>query len=140
MKNKIKEKMNNLSYTKKIINHFLNPRNMGEIKNPDGIGKVGNAKCGDIMWVYLKIKDNKIKDIKFKTMGCIAAIASSDTVCGLAKGKTLKQARRITKKDIAKKLGGLPPVKYHCSILGEEALMGAIKNYEDRFKNTKKNK
>ena len=134
-----KTETQNLDYTKEVMKRFLKPKHMGEIKDADAIGKVGNAKCGDIMWVYLKIdKDKKtgkekIKDIKFKTMGCVAAIASSDAVCEVAKGKTLEQALKITKKDIVKKLGSLPPIKYHCSILGEEALLSAINDYKSKY-------
>jgi len=134
----MKNETQNLNYTKEVMNRFLKPKFMGEIKNPDAVGKVGNAQCGDIMHVYLKIdKDKKtgtkkIKDIKFKTMGCVSAIASSDAVCEVAKGKTLEQASKITKKDIVKKLGSLPPIKYHCSILGEEALLSAIKDYKEK--------
>ncbi len=123
--------MNNLNYTKQVMKHFLNPKFRGEIKNADALGKVGNARCGDIMYIYLKIdkKTNRIKDVKFQTMGCVAAIATSDVACGLAKGKTLKQAEKITKQDILKELGGLPHIKYHCSLLGEDALHRAIENY-----------
>ena len=133
----------NFDYTKEVRKRFLHPKFMGEIKNADGLGKVGNANCGDVMHVYLKItKDKKgvekIKDIKFKTLGCCAAIASSDAVCEIAKGKTLKEAGKITKRQILKKLGGLPPIKYHCSLLGEEALMVAIKYYEKNKKNKKR--
>ena len=122
------------SYDKRVLKRFLNPKFAGEIKNPDAVGQVGNSQCGDIMKIFLKINKNKsgkeiIKDIKFKTMGCVAAISSSDAVCELAKGKTLEQAKSITKKDILKKVGKLPQIKHHCSILGEEALHEAIKNY-----------
>jgi len=118
------------NYTKNVMKRFLHPKNMGEIKNADAVGEVGNMKCGDVMKVYLKIKDDKIKDIKFQTLGCVAAIASTDAVCDIAKGKTLKQAVKISKKDILAELGGLPSVKVHCSVLGEEAIKDAIKNYE----------
>ena len=127
--------MNN-NYTKIVMKHFLKPKNMGKIKNADAIGEVGNMKCGDVMKVYLKIqedkksKEKKIKDIKFETLGCVAAIASTDVVCEIAKGKTLKDARKITKKEILKKLGGLPSIKAHCSVLGEEAIKKAVANYE----------
>ena len=112
------------------MKRFLNPKNMGEIKGADAVGEVGNMKCGDVMKVYMKIKDDKIKDIKFQTLGCVAAIASTDVVCDIAKGKSLKDAKKISKKDILDKLGGLPSVKVHCSVLGEEAIRDAIKNYE----------
>lgn len=130
--------MTNADYTKKVMKHFLKPKYMGKIDNADAVGQVGNSACGDIMKVYLKINKNKksnedfIKDIKFQTMGCVAAIASSDAVCEIAKGKTLKQALKINKNDILKKLGSLPSVKHHCSILGEEALQKAIKAYEKK--------
>jgi nitrogen fixation NifU-like protein len=123
----------NSEYSKKVIKRFLHPKNMGVIKNADAIGEVGNMKCGDVMKVYLKIKDNKIKNIKFQTLGCVAAIASTDAVCDLAKGKTLSQAKKISKQEILKKLGGLPGIKIHCSILGEEAIRDAIKNYENKL-------
>jgi len=119
-----------MNYTKKVMNRFLNPKNYGKINNPDGVGQVGNPKCGDIMKVYLRIKDDKIKDIKFETMGCVAAIAATDVVCEIAKGKTLKQAKKISKKDIIKRLEALPPLKIHCSVLGEQAIKKAIENYE----------
>ena len=133
------------NYDKKVLKRFLNPKFAGEIKNADAVGQVGGAACGDIMRVFLKIEKDKagkekIKDIKFKTMGCVAAIASSDAVCELAKGKTLEEAKKITKLDILAKVGKLPQIKYHCSILGEEALFEAIKNYENKHqtKNPKK--
>ncbi len=119
-------------YSKELMKRFKNPKNYGEIKNYDGIGKVGNPKCGDVMWLYIKVKDGKIKNIKFKTFGCPAAIAVSDMVCDLAKGKTIKEAKKITNKMIAKKLRGLPPIKHHCSLLGEEALRKAIEDYEKK--------
>jgi nitrogen fixation NifU-like protein len=128
-------------YDKKVLKRFMHPKYAGEIKNADAVGQVGNAQCGDIMKVYLKISKNKkqeaiIKDIKFKTMGCVAAITSSDAVCEIAKGKTLVEAKKINKKDILKKVGNLPQIKHHCSILGEEALQEAIKNYESKRKIT----
>ena len=125
-------------YSKKVIEHFKNPRNMGQMENPDGIGKVGNPICGDIMYVYIKVKDNKVADIKFQTMGCIAAIASSSMITELAKGKTLGKAKKITNKDVAKSLGDLPPLKLHCSNLAADALKKAIEDYEEKtnkFKN-----
>jgi NifU-like protein involved in Fe-S cluster formation len=130
--------MNN-DYNKEVMKRFFNPKFAGEIKNPDGIGKVGNAACGDVMKVFIKVEKDKkgvekIKDIKFKTMGCVAAIASSDAVCELAKGKTLKEVKKINKKDILKKVGNLPQIKHHCSILGEEALLKAVENYEKKHK------
>jgi len=123
-------------YDKKVIRRFLKPKFSGEIKNPSAVGQVGNAACGDIMRIFLKIQKNKkgkgkIKDIKFKTMGCVAAIASSDALCEVAKGKTIEDAKKINKNDILKVVGKLPAIKYHCSLLGEEALQNAISNYEN---------
>ncbi len=118
-----------IQYSKKVIEHFNNPRNMGEIKDPDGVGKVGNPICGDVMKVFIKVKDNKIADIKFKTLGCAAAIASSSMLTELAKGKTIKEALKITRMDIVKALGGLPEPKIHCSVLAQDALREAIKDY-----------
>ena len=113
---------------------FKNPHNYGKIKNADGIGKVGNIVCGDVMWLYIKIAQNKkkedfIKDIKFETFGCVAAISTSSMITDLAKGKTIKEALKITKDNIVKSLGGLPKVKYHCSILAIDALVEAIYDY-----------
>lgn len=123
----------NIKYSKKVMQYFMHPKNVGEIKNADGIGKVGNPVCGDIMWVYIKVgrKNGKeiIQDIKFKTMGCAAAIATSSMVTELAKGKTLKEAMKITRNDVAKSLNGLPPLKLHCSNLASDALHAAIKDY-----------
>lgn len=118
------------AYNKKVMEHFMNPKFMGEIKDADGVGEVGNMKCGDIMKVYLKIQNGKIEDIKFKTFGCVAAIASSDVLCSLAKGKTIEEAKKITGKDIVKELGNLPNIKMHCSVLGDNALRAAIADYE----------
>lgn len=117
-------------YSKETIKRFQNPKNAGEIKNPDAVGEVGNFKCGDVMKIYLKIKDNIIKDIKFQTYGCIAAISSSDAMCDLAQSKTLDQALNIKHQDIVKELGNLPPIKVHCSVLGTQALKKAIENYK----------
>ncbi len=119
-------------YSKKVMQHFQNPKFVGEIKNADGIGEVGNVRCGDIMKVFIKVKDNKIVDIKFKTYGCVAAIASSDALCELAKGKTLDDALKITDKQIVEHLGNLPPIKLHCSVLGMKALMKAIEDYKKK--------
>jgi len=125
---------NAIRYSKKVMQHFLHPKNVGEIKDADGIGKVGNPSCGDIMYVYIKVSKNKqgkeiIKDIKFKTLGCGAAIATSSMVTELAKNKTLKEAMKITRDDVAKYLGGLPPIKMHCSNLAADALHAAIRDY-----------
>lgn len=121
-------------YSKKTIEHFRNPKFAGEIKNPDAVGEVGNPMCGDVMKIFLKIKDNTIKDISFQTYGCIAAIASSDAMCKLVKGKKLNKALKITPKDIVKELGILPKIKIHCSVLGTQALQKAIKNYKENEK------
>jgi nitrogen fixation NifU-like protein len=116
-------------YNPKVMDHFSNPRNVGEIKDADGIGKVGNPVCGDLMWIYIKVKDDVIVDIKFKTFGCGAAIATSSMVTELAKGKTIQEGLKITRKDVADELGGLPPVKMHCSNLAADALHLAIADY-----------
>ncbi|MEM3407955.1 MAG: Fe-S cluster assembly scaffold protein NifU [Candidatus Micrarchaeia archaeon] len=128
-KTKSQEITNSSLYTQKVMEHFMNPHNMGEIKDADAIGEAGNAVCGDVMYLYLKIKDNRIKDIKFKTLGCAAAIATSSMVTDLAKGKTLEEAIKITNKEVAEELGGLPAVKMHCSVLAQQALKNAIENY-----------
>ena len=124
-------------YSEKVMDHFRNPRNMGEIPDADGIGTVGNPVCGDMMEVYIKVKDNHIDDIKFKTFGCGAAIATSSMVTELAKGKTLEEAKKIGRSDVAESLGGLPKVKMHCSNLAADALRAAIKDYE-KHKGTKR--
>jgi nitrogen fixation NifU-like protein len=116
-------------YTEKVMDHFMNPRNMGEIPNADGVGTVGNPVCGDLMNVYIKVKDNRLEDVKFKTFGCGAAIATSSMITELAKGKTIEEALEITRKDVADSLDGLPPVKMHCSNLAADALHAAIKDY-----------
>ncbi len=116
-------------YTPTVMEHFRNPHNMGRMENPDGVGKVGNVVCGDVMWIYIKVKDNRIEDIKFETFGCVAAIATSSMVTDLAKGKTLEEALRITRGDVANSLGGLPPIKMHCSNLAADALAEAIHDY-----------
>lgn len=126
--------MNNQGYSKIAMKHFFNPKYAGEIKDANGIGQVGNSSCGDIMKVYIKVEKNKIKDIKFKTLGCVAAIASSDAACEIAKGKTINEAKKITDKDILKKVGNLPQIKHHCSLLGTQALRKAIENYEKNKK------
>jgi len=124
-----------LAYSKKVMEHFINPRNVGEIKDADGIGEIGNPVCGDMMSFYIKVKDNKLEDIKFKTFGCGAAIAVSSMISEVAKGKTLDEALKINNKDIAKKLGGLPKNKLHCSNLGADALHRAIEDYKQKNKN-----
>jgi len=122
-------------YSKKILNRFQHPKFAGEIKKADAVGEVGNVKCGDIMKVFLKIENNKIKDIKFKTYGCVAAIASTDYLCEIAKGKTLEQALKITSKDVVKKMGSVPQIKLHCSVLAQNALKQAIEEYRKKSKN-----
>lgn len=121
-------------YSDKVMEHFQNPRNVGVIEDPDGVGKVGNPVCGDMMEFYIKVKDNRLEDVKFKTFGCGAAIAVSSMVSEMATGKTLEEAMKITNKDVAKELGGLPKNKLHCSNLGADALHAAIDNYKDRRK------
>jgi nitrogen fixation NifU-like protein len=126
-------------YSKKVIQHFSKPHNQGAIKNADGVGTVGNPVCGDIMKLYIKVSKNKegkdyIKDIKFETLGCGAAIATSSMVTDLAKGKTLPEAEKITRQDVACELEGLPPAKMHCSNLAADALKKAIENYKSKLK------
>ncbi|PLX85163.1 MAG: Fe-S cluster assembly scaffold protein NifU [Desulfuromonas sp.] len=118
-------------YTDKVMDHFTNPRNVGEIENADGVGEVGNASCGDIMKIFLKVEDNVIKDVKFKTFGCGAAIATSSMVTEMAIGKTLEEAMELSNKAVAEALDGLPPAKMHCSNLAADALHEAIKNYQE---------
>ena len=121
-------------YTKKVLDHFRNPRNMGEIKDADGIGTVGNPTCGDVMAIYIKVKNYKISDIKFKTFGCTAAISSSSIATELVKGKTLDEAMKLSRDDVAKELGGLPAIKMHCSNLAADALKEDIKDYRKKQK------
>ena len=116
-------------YTDKVIDHYTNPRNVGEIKDANGVGEVGNPTCGDIMKIYLKIENNIIADIKFKTFGCGAAIATSSISTEMVKGKTIEEALKLTNKDVVEALDGLPPVKIHCSLLAEEAIKAAIADY-----------
>jgi len=116
-------------YSEKVMDHFTNPRNVGEISNPDGVGEEGNPVCGDMMTFYIKVKDNRLEDVKFKTFGCGAAIAVSSMVSEMAKGKTLEEARKITPELVAKELEGLPKNKFHCSNLGAQALNKAIDDY-----------
>ena len=119
-------------YSDKVMDHFSNPRNIGEIENADGVGEVGNPVCGDMMSFYINVKDDKILDIKFKTFGCVAAIAVSSMVSEMALGKTLTEAKTITKKSVAESLDGLPKEKMHCSNLGADALAKAIEDYENK--------
>ena len=119
-------------YSEKVMDHFMNPRNVGEIENASGVGTVGNAKCGDIMKVYLQIEDGIIKDAKFKTFGCGAAVATSSMATELVIGKTIEEALKITNKSVAEALDGLPPVKMHCSLLAEESLHAALWDYAEK--------
>lgn len=119
-------------YSEKVMEHFINPRNVGEIENADGIGQVGNPRCGDIMKMYLKIDDGVITDAKFKTFGCGAAVATSSMATELIKGKTVEEALKITNKAVADALDGLPPIKMHCSNLAEEAIKSAINDYKKK--------
>lgn len=126
-----------MQYSKKVIEHFTRPHNQGSIKNPDGVGMVGNPVCGDLMKIYIKVKTDKkkgeyISDIKFETLGCASAIATSSMITDLAKGKSIQEAMKITRDDVAEALEGLPPIKMHCSNLSDEALHEAIKNYEEK--------
>lgn len=119
-----------MNYTPAVMDHFMNPRNVGEVESADGVGEVGNASCGDIMRVSFKLNGDIIEDIKFKTFGCAAAIATSSVLTEMVKGKTLEEARIISNKDVASALGGLPPIKMHCSNLAATALKAAIADYE----------
>jgi nitrogen fixation NifU-like protein len=121
-----------MEYSTKVMEHFRNPQNVGEIKDADGVGHVGNPVCGDIMELYIKVEDGIIKDAKFKTFGCGAAIATSSMVTEMVKGKTIDEALKITNETVAEALGGLPKIKMHCSVLAEEALKGAISDYQKR--------
>ena len=119
-------------YSKKVMDHFMNPRNVGEMENPDGVGEVGNPTCGDLMKMYLRVEDNIIKEITFQTFGCGAAIATSSMMTEMAMGKTLDEAWELTRDEVAENLDGLPPIKMHCSNLSAEALQAAIKDYRDK--------
>ena len=127
-----------MDYTEQVMDHFMNPRNMGEMDDPSGVGTVGNAKCGDIMRIYIKVENDVITDVKFKTFGCGAAIATSSKATELVKGLTLEEAEKITNKMVMESLGGLPPVKVHCSVLAEEALHAAIQDYRERLEKGEK--
>jgi nitrogen fixation NifU-like protein len=122
-------------YSEQVMDHFMNPRNVGEIENADGVGEVGNARCGDIMKVFLKIENDIIVDVKFKTFGCGAAIATSSISTEMIKGKTVDEALALTNKSVTEALGGLPPVKLHCSVLAEEAVKTAIEDYMKKKQN-----
>jgi len=119
-------------YNEKVMDHFRNPRNIGVLENANGIGEVGNAKCGDIMRIYLKIEDDIIQDVSFETFGCGSAIAASSVATELIKGKPISEAMKLTNKAVVEELGGLPPHKIHCSVLAEEAIQAAILDYADR--------
>ena len=121
-------------YSERVMEHFKNPRNVGEIENPDGVGHVGNPVCGDIMELYIKVDDSTITDAKFKTFGCGAAIATSSMVTEMVKGKSIEEALDISNRAVAEALGGLPPIKMHCSVLAEEALKSAIEDYLTKSK------
>lgn len=119
-------------YSEKVMDHFSNPRNVGEIENADGVGEVGNPTCGDMMNIYIKVEDNILTDVKFKTFGCGAAIATSSMITEMAVGKTLEEALEITRNDVAEELGGLPQVKMHCSNLAADGLRAAIEDYRNK--------
>lgn len=121
-----------MDYSDTVMDHFMNPRNMGEIENPDGVGEVGNPVCGDIMRIFIRVEDGRIADAKFKTFGCGAAIASSSMATELIRGKTLEEAWEISNRAVAEALEGLPPQKMHCSVLAEEGIHGAINDYRKR--------
>ena len=121
-----------MNYSEKVMDHFQNPRNVGKIENADGVGEVGNAKCGDIMKIYLKIDDGIITDVKFNTFGCASAIATSSMATELIKGKPVSEALKLTNQAVVEALDGLPPVKIHCSVLAEEAVKAAVKDYYDK--------
>jgi nitrogen fixation NifU-like protein len=121
-----------MGYSEKVMDHVIHPRNVGELEAPDGVGEVGNARCGDIMKVYLRVENDVIVDVKFKTFGCASAIATSSMATELIKGKPVREALDLTNKAVVEALDGLPPVKMHCSVLAEEAVKSAIKDYYDR--------
>ena len=121
-----------MAYSEKVMDHFANPRNVGELPDADGVGEVGNSKCGDIMRMYIKVEDNVIQDVRFKTFGCGAAIATSSMATELIKGKTVEEALKLTNKAVMEALDGLPPVKVHCSLLAEEAIHAALWDYAEK--------
>jgi nitrogen fixation NifU-like protein len=127
-------------YSEKVMDHFLNPRNVGEIKDPDGVGTVGNPVCGDMMTFYIKVRDGRLGDIRFKTFGCGAAIAVSSMISEMAKGKTLDEAMKITNRDVASELDGLPSNKMHCSNLGADALHKAIEDYRQKVRSSEEDR
>jgi len=122
-------------YSEKVLEHYQNPRNVGEIEDADGVGMVGNPVCGDMMKITIKVQDNRIEDVKFKTFGCGAAIATTSMVTELVKGKTIQEALGVTNQTVVEALDGLPPVKLHCSLLAEEAIKAAIEDYQGRMTN-----
>ena len=122
-----------MEYTEQVMDHFMHPRNMGELEDASGVGTVSNAKCGDIMRIYIQVENDVIADVKFKTFGCGAAIATSSKATEIVKGMTLEEAEKVTNKMVMEALGGLPPVKVHCSVLAEEALHAAIQDYRERL-------
>ena len=127
-----------MEYTEQVMDHFMNPRNMGDMEDASGVGTVGNAKCGDIMRIYIKVENDVITDVNFKTFGCGAAIATSSKATEIVKGMTLEEAEKVTNKMVMDALGGLPPVKVHCSVLAEEALHAAIQDYRERLEKGEK--
>ncbi len=122
-------------YSERVLEHYQNPRNVGKIEDADGTGVVGNPVCGDMMMITIKVRDDRIEDVKFKTFGCGAAIATTSMVTELVKGKTLEEALQITNRDVAEALDGLPPIKMHCSLLAEEAIKAAIEDYQGKMNN-----
>lgn len=126
-----------MEYSELVMEHFMNPRNVGVIESPDGVGKVGNPVCGDMMEIFIKVEDNRIADIKFRTFGCGAAIATSSIATEMVKGKTLEEAEELSNRAVAEALGGLPPIKMHCSNLAADAIHAAIADYRQRNDNNK---
>jgi nitrogen fixation NifU-like protein len=124
-------------YSDKVLDHYQNPRNVGEIEDADGVGTVGNPVCGDMMRITIRVRDDRIEDVRFKTFGCGAAIATTSMVTELVKGRTLEEALQITNRDVAEALDGLPPIKMHCSLLAEEAIKAAIEDYRDKAQEPK---
>ena len=119
-------------YTEKVVDHFQNPRNMGDLEDPDGVGVVGNPTCGDMMQIQIRVRGDRIEDVRFKTFGCGAAIATTSVATELIKGKTIEEALQVTNRDVMEVLGGLPPVKVHCSLLAEEAIRAAVEDYRSK--------
>jgi nitrogen fixation NifU-like protein len=124
-------------YSEKVLEHYQNPRNMGKIEDADGTGVIGNPVCGDMMMITIKVRDDRIEDVRFKTFGCGAAIATTSMVTELVKGRTLEEALQVTNRDVAEALDGLPPIKMHCSVLAEEGIKAAIENYWDKAQKPK---